>query len=269
MLVFALAACGEREFEPVVAVEEDVEPLPAPLPAAGAVITPQDGDVVGGPAAMPADALQPGALAVIAPVPAQAVGTLAAPTEGTLVVMDPASPDAPVAAIGFADEGPRQAGPGAQTDASFDARAVAVPASSVQPPAVAAPVASGAVASQPATVAASTEGAVAAVRAYYDALRAGDVARAYASWSDGGRASGRSPEQFAAGARAQAIQSVSVGEPARSGGAGQVEVPVTVTSRGADGREVREVGSFVMRASPGGAGASWRIAAAELRELQP
>src|SRR5690606_33379894 len=126
MLVFALAACGEREFEPVVAVEEDVEPLPAPLPAAGAVITPQDGDVVGGPATMPADALQPGALAVIAPVPAQAVGTLAAPADGALLVMDPASPDAPVAAIGFADEGPRQAGPGAQTDASFDARAVAV-----------------------------------------------------------------------------------------------------------------------------------------------
>src|SRR5690606_24445286 len=103
----------------------------------------------------------------------------------------------------------------------------AVAAPPVQAPAVAAPVAtgavasgavaSGAVASRPAAVAPSTEGAVAAVRAYYDALRAGDVARAYASWSDGGRASGRSPEQFAAGARAQAIQSVSVGEPARSG----------------------------------------------------
>lgn len=119
----------------------------------------------------------------------------------------------------------------------------------------------------------SVQDAVAAVQAYYEAVAAGDFGRAYAAWSDGGRASGRTPEQFAAGFADQEVLGVSVGEPGRiEGAAGSlyVDVPVTVTLRAPDGREVRQVGSFVMRSSQvEGAARGWHIASAGLRELQP
>lgn len=119
----------------------------------------------------------------------------------------------------------------------------------------------------------SVHDAVAAVQAYYEAIAAGDFGRAYAAWSDGGRASGRTPEQFAAGFRGQEVLAVSVGEPGRIEGAAgslHVEVPVTVTLRGPDGREVRQAGGFVMRnGQVQGAARGWYIASAALRELQP
>lgn len=119
----------------------------------------------------------------------------------------------------------------------------------------------------------SIHDAVAAVEAYYRAIATGDFGRAYAAWSDGGRASGRTPEQFAAGFRGHEVLAVSVGEPGRiEGAAGSlyVEVPVTVTLRGPDGREVRQAGGFVMRSGQvDGAARGWHIASAALRELQP
>jgi hypothetical protein len=257
ILLLALAGCGEREFEPVVAAEEDVEPLPAPLPAAGAVTTPPGAIAADGAVATtePAD---PVALAVITPVPGQEEAT-ATPVEGSTVVHVSAdgsvATDGSGAAIAFADGAlpPLEDNP----EAGLSAAPVHLPASG--PVAVAAP--------------SGEREAVAAVRAYYDALRTGDVARAYSAWSDGGRASGRTPEQFAAGVEGLAIASVSTGEPGRvEGAAGSryVEVPVTVTSRARDGREVRQVGSFVMRSSQvEGAPRGWHIASAELRELQP
>lgn len=249
VLLLALAACGEREFEPVVAAEQDVEPLPAPLPPAGAVTAMPDGPGPGAvamvDAAASASAVEPVALAVIAPAPD------AAPAGGS------AAAGKPVAVIAFAD--------GAPSPPEDNPAAGMAPAAAPVIPVVAA---------GPAMRAASGEtDAVAAVHAYYGALRSGDLARAYAAWSDGGRASGRTPEQFAAGAKALVIESVSMGEPARvegTAGARLVDVPVTVTGRGRDGREVRQVGSFVMRGPQAdGASHGWLIVSAELRELQP
>ncbi len=124
-----------------------------------------------------------------------------------------------------------------------------------------------------ATAADTAQEAVAAVQAYYDAVIAGDYGRAYAAWSDGGRGSGRTPEQFAAGFQGVEILTVSMGEPGRvEGAAGSryVEIPVTLTSRGADGREVRQVGAFTMRSSQvEGAAPGWHIASAEMHELRP
>lgn len=250
LVLLVLAACGEREFEPVVAVEENPEPLPAPLPAAGPVTAIAGGagpDAIGASgAATSTDAMAPVALGVITPVPGQApLGDAAAGAVATAA-------DGSRAAIAFA-EGPLpplednpESGLGASTPP---------PAYPADPPA------------------SGEQEAVAAVNAYYDALRRGDLARAYAAWSDGGRASGRTPEQFAAGMGDLSIASVSLGEPGRvEGAAGSrfVEVPVTVTSRGSDGREVRQIGSFVMRSSQvEGASRGWHIASAELRELQP
>lgn len=248
LVLLALAACGEREFEPVVAVEENPEPLPAPLPAAGPVTAIAGG---AGPGAIGASGAAtstdaPVALGVITPVPGQA--PLGDATAGAVAT----SADGSRAAIAFA-EGPLpplednpETGLGASTPP---------PAYPANPPA------------------SGEQEAVDAVNAYYDALRRGDLARAYAAWSDGGRASGRTPEQFAAGMGDLSIASVSLGEPGRvEGAAGSrfVEVPVTVTSRGSDGREVRQIGSFVMRSSQvEGASRGWHIASAELRELQP
>lgn len=114
------------------------------------------------------------------------------------------------------------------------------------------------------------QGAVAAVEAYYDALIARDFGRAYAAWSDGGRSSGHTPEEFAAGFEDGVIVAVATGEPGRvEGAAGSryVEVPVTVASRDADGRDVRQEGVIVMRSSQvEGAAPGWYIASAELRE---
>lgn len=252
LLLAALCACAEKEFEPVQAAADPAEPLPAPLPADGAVTAIAAG--AGGPATAPPDDAAPPAapgLAVITPLP-----------DGGLVAVDAAAAHAaetgasPVAQIGFADGGlpPLEDNPETGLAAA---------------PAPAPPTASAA-APEPG---AGPAQAAAAVRGYYDAIRAGDLGRAYAAWSDGGRASGRTPDQFAAAFRDAGIVAVAVGEPSRAEGAAGsqfVEVPVTVTSRDAAGREVRQVGRYVMRSSQvDGAPRGWYIASAELRELQP
>src|SRR5690606_34988492 len=284
-------ACAEKEFEPVQAAADPAEPLPAPLPADGAVTAIAAG--AGGPATAPPDDAAPPAtpgLAVIPPRPdgglvavvaaaAHAAASAAHPAAaappatpglpvtpplpaGGLVAVDAAAAHAaetgasPVAQIGFADGGlpPLEDNPETGLAAA---------------PAPAPPTASAA-APEPG---AGPAQAAAAVRSYYDAIRAGDLGRAYAAWSDGGRASGRTPDQFAAAFRDAGIVAVAVGEPSRAEGAAGsqfVEVPVTVTSRDAAGREVRQVGRYVMRSSQvDGAPRGWYIASAELRELQP
>ena len=264
ILLLALVACGEREFEPVVAAEEDVEPLPAPLPRAGVVTGIAGAADTALPPGTPAardDGLAPVPLAVIAPVPGEAASG------------EPAAAGEPVAVIAFADGNdnlpPLEDNP--ETGLGPPAPGTPMPAKPL--PAADAPPPSVTIAAGAPPAASGERDAVAAVQAYYDALRRGDVGRAYAAWSDGGRASGRTPEQFAAGAGDMAIASVSIGEPGRVEGAAggrYVEVPVTVTSRGRDGREVRQVGSYVMRTSQvDGAARGWHIASAELRELQP
>lgn len=121
----------------------------------------------------------------------------------------------------------------------------------------------------------ATADAVAVVREYYAAIASGDHARAYALWSGGGRSSGQTAQQFAAGFADTRSVSVQPGEPGVvEGGAGSrhVEVPVSVTTIHADGREQRYVGAYVLRegTAAGGAGPrSWRIASAQLREYQP
>lgn len=85
---------------------------------------------------------------------------------------------------------------------------------------------------------------------YYAAIDAGDYERAYAAWSDEGRASGKTYLEFVAGFARTADVSVEVGEAGRiEGAAGSryVEIPVVVTARRDDGVRQRFEGSYTLR----------------------
>lgn len=118
--------------------------------------------------------------------------------------------------------------------------------------------------------------AAALVSDYYGAINARQFPRAYALWSDGGQASGQTPQQFADGFAGTREVSVEVGAPGRQdAGAGQryIEVPVAIRATQADGSVRRFAGSYVLhRAVVDGATAeqrSWRIRSADLREVAP
>lgn len=116
--------------------------------------------------------------------------------------------------------------------------------------------------------------AVEVVSQYYAALQEHDFGSAYALWSDGGRASGQTPDQFAAGFATTADIVATVDAPVRMEGAvgsRYVEVPVAVEATGTDGRVRRYVGAYVLRRSVVDGATeeqrAWRIASADLREL--
>jgi hypothetical protein len=116
--------------------------------------------------------------------------------------------------------------------------------------------------------------AVEVVSQYYAALQEHDFGSAYALWGDGGRASGQTPDQFAAGFATTADIVATVDAPVRMEGAvgsRYVEVPVAVEATGADGRVRRYVGAYVLRRSVVDGATeeqrAWRIASADLREL--
>lgn len=118
--------------------------------------------------------------------------------------------------------------------------------------------------------------AVAVVREYYAAINRRDYARAYALWSDGGRASGQSPQQFAEGFADTAGVSVEIMAPsAVDAGAGSrfIEVPVALTATQGDGSQRKYVGAYTLRrAVVDGATAeqrAWRIGTADIREVKP
>lgn len=116
--------------------------------------------------------------------------------------------------------------------------------------------------------------AVEAIQHYYEAIRSKDFASAYALWSDGGRASGQTPEQFAAGFADTADVLVTLDAPARLEGAmgsRYIEVPVSVEATARDGKVRRFVGAYTLRRSVVDGATpdqrAWRIASADLREL--
>ena len=90
----------------------------------------------------------------------------------------------------------------------------------------------------------------AVVRAYYAAIGARDFERAYALWSDGGRASGKSYADFARGFAETASVAATVGAPGRAEGAAgsrYVDVPVQISARQRDGSIQRFGGSYTLR----------------------
>ncbi len=116
--------------------------------------------------------------------------------------------------------------------------------------------------------------AVAIVRDYYAAINRRDFARAYALWSDGGRASGQDAQQFAGGFADTTGVSVEILAPGQvDAGAGQrhIEVPVAITATRADGSQHKFVGAYTLRRTVvDGSTAeqrAWRIGSADIREV--
>jgi hypothetical protein len=119
----------------------------------------------------------------------------------------------------------------------------------------------------------TAEDAVAVLRDYYGAINSGDFGRAYALWSDGGRASGQSMQQFATGFADTTGVSVEIqppGEVGAAAGSRYVEIPVAITATSRDGSQHRFAGKYVLRrAVVDGATPEqrqWRIGSAELQE---
>lgn len=118
--------------------------------------------------------------------------------------------------------------------------------------------------------------AVAVVRAYYEAINAGSYDRAHALWSDGGGASGQSPQQFADGfdgTREVAVEFMAPGRIDAAAGSRYIEVPVALSATREDGSVHRYVGAYTLRrAVVDGATEeqrTWRIASADIREVRP
>lgn len=118
--------------------------------------------------------------------------------------------------------------------------------------------------------------ALAVLRDYYAAINARDFPRAHALWSDEGRASGQSLQQFADGfARTDgvSVQMGAAGQAEGAAGSRYLQIPVTVDARQSDGQTQRYTGSFTLRmnvvdgAMP--AQRNWHIASADLRESSP
>lgn len=122
----------------------------------------------------------------------------------------------------------------------------------------------------------AAQDAVAVIRDYYASIDSGSYARAWSLWSDGGRASGQTPRQFADGFARTAHVTVDTGAPENEdAGAGQryIQVSVTVTATQGDGSVRRYLGSYTLhRTVVDGATTeqrAWRIASADLHEVQP
>lgn len=118
--------------------------------------------------------------------------------------------------------------------------------------------------------------AVAVIRDYYHAIDGLDYAHAWSLWSDGGRSSGQSPQQFADGFANTAHVTVQTGQPGdMEGAAGSrfIEVPVTITAEMRDGGTQQYTGTYTLRrAAVDGATPeqrAWRIASASLHATSP
>lgn len=126
-----------------------------------------------------------------------------------------------------------------------------------------------------APVGSGADAAVLVLREYYAAINARDYGKAYSQWSDGGRASGQSPQQFADGYAATLGVSVVLGEPGPvEGAAGSryVEIPATLDATQPDGSIRHYTGAFTLRMTvvDGASEAQrrWHIASANLHEAR-
>src|SRR5690606_21387965 len=134
----------------------------------------------------------------------------------------------------------------------------------------------GALRQRPSPAEPASQDAAAVVREYSASLDSGSYARAYALWSDGGRASKQTPQQFADGFADTAGVVATLGDPMNEdAGAGQryIQVPASITATRTDGSVHRYAGTYTLhRTIVDGATdeqRAWRIASADLREVQP
>lgn len=111
---------------------------------------------------------------------------------------------------------------------------------------------------------------------YYDSINSRSYARAYSLWSDNGRSSGQSPQQFADGfgdTQQVVVEIQPPGAVDAAAGSRYLEVPVAISATRNDGSVHKYVGAYVLRrAVVDGASTeqrAWRIGSADLREVKP
>lgn len=116
--------------------------------------------------------------------------------------------------------------------------------------------------------------AVAVIHDYYSAISHAGFEHAWGLWSDGGHASGQTPQQFADGYADTASVNVRTQAPTHldaAAGSRYIEIPVTITASRRDGSEHQYSGSYTLRRSTvdGATGdqRAWRIASANLHEV--
>jgi membrane-bound inhibitor of C-type lysozyme len=119
----------------------------------------------------------------------------------------------------------------------------------------------------------SAQGAANVVQTYYALVGEKKYAEAWKLWSDAGRASGVTQDQFVRGFAAYRAYNAQVGGPSEiEGAAGSlyVEVPVVIYGRWADGRELHQSGKATLRRVNDVPGSSaeqrqWHIAQIDLK----
>ncbi|MEP6632721.1 MAG: hypothetical protein ABJA62_00780 [Luteimonas sp.] len=118
--------------------------------------------------------------------------------------------------------------------------------------------------------------AVAVIRDYYASIDARNFSRAYSLWSDSGRGSGQTPEQFANGfvdTVKVAVQTSAPGDADAAAGSRYITVPVAITATRHDGSAHRYDGVYTLRRTVVDGATSdqraWRISSADLREIKP
>lgn len=111
---------------------------------------------------------------------------------------------------------------------------------------------------------------------YYAAINARHYDRAYSLWSDNGKASGQSAQQFVNGYANTRSVDVRLGEPGRvdaAAGSRYIQIPVSIIATRDNGDIRRYIGDFTLRravvdgASP--EQRQWRLASADIRVVEP
>ena len=120
----------------------------------------------------------------------------------------------------------------------------------------------------------SVQDAVAVLQNYYAAINQRDFPRAWSSWSDGGRSSGQTAQQFADGFAGTSQVALTTGTPGRiEGAAGSryIEIPVAIQATQRDGSVHRYTGTYTLRRAvvDGATDAqrAWHIGSAALHEV--
>jgi hypothetical protein len=120
----------------------------------------------------------------------------------------------------------------------------------------------------------SAQEAAAVLQDYYAAINERDFQRAWSRWSDGGRSSGQTEQQFADGFAGTAQVALTVGTPGRidaAAGSRYIDIPVAIQATQRDGTVRRYAGSYTLRrAVVDGATdlqRTWHISSAALHEV--
>lgn len=155
-----------------------------------------------------------------------------------------------------------------------DDEAASAPQSAPVSTSVAAPGSSADSIIQEAEMSADSSAARATIEAYYAAINSGDHLRAYQLWSDSGRASGQTAEEFIEGYAETSSVQVVVGDGIVEGAAGSryVELPVEIRAVTRDGSEQHFAGRYVLRRSVVDGATpeqrSWHIYSAEVGRVR-